>query len=403
LKCLSPAYLAKCAGITLYDYQQRIVEDTARRIVVKAARQTGKSTAVACRALHAALRGECVLIVSPSQRQSTEMLRRIRDMAAHAGIPVQRDTATELEIGDSRIVSLPASEHTIRGYTAHMVIVDEAAFVPDEVYDAIIPSIAATNGSLVLLSTPFGRGGYFHRCWLDPSFSRHEVPSSACPHISEEFLASERERMSDMAFRQEYLAEFVDDCSAVFPHGLVMSSIAEPPKEGAVFCGVDLAKHVDRTVFCVVRAHHEGLYVVHIEAHQKEPYPLVAQRLRELHERYHFGRVVVDATGVGDAVVDMLRWDAHVPVEPFTFTQRSKVELVERLRVMLERGMLKLIQHPTLLSELVAFSYEVRGGAIAYGTQREHDDHVMALALAVWAARVPTAPPMHELLFGGRV
>lgn len=406
LKLLSPVHFWRAVERPPYDYQIRFVREEGRRVVIKAARQTGKSTAAAIKALHTALLPhKTVLIVSPSLRQSVEIFKRIKSYVVKAGITPRRETQTELELENgSRIVSLPASEHTIRGYTAHMLIVDEAAFVPDELFDAIIPSLAATNGTLILLSTPFGKEGFFYHAWLDPAFSHHEFSAAECPHYSKEFLAAERERMSDLAFRQEYLAEFVDDAAAVFPHSLVMSSIAEPhPDEGPLFCGVDLAKHVDRTVFCVVKALHDGLYVVHVESHQREPYPLIAQKLKQLHEQYGFSRVVVDATGVGEAVLDTLRWDANLPLEPFTFTQRTKIDLVENLKVALEKGQLKLIQHRTLLSELTAYSYEVGKGTIKYGTQREHDDHVMALALAVWGARTSTAPPLHELVFGGRV
>ncbi|MHC1602262.1 MAG: phage terminase large subunit family protein [Methermicoccaceae archaeon] len=405
LRLISPVHLALMADITPYPYQRAILEDSSRRLVVKAGRQVGKSTAVALKALHTSLfPSKTVLIVSPSQRQSTEILRKVRGFASHAGIPTERDTATELELPNrSRIVSLPASEHTIRGYCAHMLIVDEAAFVPDELLDAIRPMLAATNGTLVLLSTPFGKGSYFERAWHDPSFSHHDIPATQCPHISESFLASEKEHMPSNTYQQEYLAQFVDAQASVFPHSLVLGAVAEPsPAEGRLFCGVDLAKHVDWTVFCVLKAVGGVLYVVHVEAHQKEPYPLVAQRLKALHEEWGFSKVVVDASGVGDAVVDMLRWDALLPLEPFVFTQQSKSNLVESLKVALEKGTLKLSQNRNLLSELTAFQYEVASTSIRYGTQSEHDDHVIALALAVWAARVPSAPPLEKLLFGMR-
>ncbi|MHC1597239.1 MAG: phage terminase large subunit [Methermicoccaceae archaeon] len=406
LKLLSPSHFWRAIEKPPYPYQHAFLEDTSQHIIIKAGRQTGKSTAAAIRALHTALLpNKSVLIVSPSLRQSTEIFRKIQAYATKAKLAPRRATQTELELENgSRIVSLPASEHTIRGYTANLLIVDEAAFVPDELFDAIIPSLAATNGSLILLSTPFGKDSFFYRAWLDPSFSHHEFSAKECPHYSQDFLKTERERMSDLAFRQEYMAEFVEDTQCVFPHSLVMSSIAEPTRdEGNMFCGVDLAKHVDWTVFCIVKEVRGTLYTEHVEAHQKEPYPLVAQKLKVLHEQYQFKKVVVDATGVGEAVLDTLRWDASLPLEPFVFTQHTKVNLIENLKVALEKGELKLIQHRNLLSELTAFSYEVGQSTIKYGTQKSHDDHVIALALAVWGARVPTAPPLHEFVFGGRV
>ena len=109
----------------------------------------------------------------------------------------------------------------------------------------------------------------------------------------------------------------------------------------------------------------------------------------------------MDATGVGDAVMDILRQDAQLPVQPFQFNLKSKTELVETLKVALEKGKLKLMQDRNLLSELTAFSYEVREEYIKYGTQAEHDDYVMALALAVWAAKPHTTPSV--FIFGGKI
>ena len=406
LKLLSPTHFWRSVERPPYPYQEAFISDRSQHIIIKAGRQTGKSTAAAIKALHSALLpNRNVLIVSPSLRQSTEIFRKIQGYTTKASLEPKRATQTDLELENgSRIVSLPASEHTIRGYTAHLLIVDEAAFVQDELFDAIIPSLASTNGSLILLSTPFGKDSFFYRAWLDPSFSHHEFSAKECPHYSKDFLASERERMSDLAYRQEYLAEFVEDVAGVFPHSLIMSSIAEPTQdEGNMFCGVDLAKHVDWTVFCVVKEVRGRLYVVHVEAHQKEPYPRVAQKRKSRHGQYGFSKVAVDATGVGEAVLDTLRWDASLPLEPFVFTQKSKVDLIENLKVALEKGELKLIQHRNLLSELTAFSYEVGRSTVRYGTQKEHDDHVIALALAVWAARTPSAPPLQDFVFGGRV
>ena len=395
-----------------YPYQERLVSDHAPRIAVKAARQTGKSTAAAIKAAHSALTpNHTILLVSPSQKQSTEIFRKIKKYMKLGGVKPVRDTLTDMELPNgSRIVSLPASEHTIRGYTANMLIVDEAAFVPDELFDAIIPSLAATQGSLILLSTPFGKSNYFYNAWFDPQFSHHEFSASDCPHYTDEFLASEQARMSQLAYRQEYLAEFVEDASAVFRHSLIMSSIWAQldTDEGRYFCGVDLAKHVDWTVFTVLKFVNGKNYMVHCESHQKEPYPLITQKLKALHERYHFSKVVVDATGVGDAVVDTLRWDANLPLEPFVFTQHTKVNLIENLKVQLEHGTLKLMQHQRTLTELSAFEYQVGKSNIKYGTQSEHDDHVVALALATWGISKGISggfePSAYAgLVFGGKV
>jgi hypothetical protein len=399
LLALDPVYLMKQLSLRPYKYQLSFLKDTSSRIVVKAGRQTGKSTAVALLTIQFAIMpNKTILIISPSLRQSSELLRKIRRFVSRLDIPVCKDTSSELELcNGSRILSLPASEYTIRGYSAHMVIVDEAAFVPDTLYETITPMLAATNGRLILVSTPFGKKGYFYRAWLDDGFSHHEFSVNDCPHISKEFLDEERNRMSELAFRQEYLAEFVEHENCVFPYSLVMGAVVDADdremgsyaNEQSFYCGVDLAKHVDYTVFVVVKEIHGVLEVVEIETYQKIPYPLISERLKKLHSKFNFRRIVIDATGVGEAVVDMLKWDSHLPIEPFVFTTRSKLELIEMLRVALENGELKLIRNQRLLTELTMFGVE------------EHDDHVIALALAVWASHKIKKPK--AFVFGGRI
>ena len=125
-------------------------------------------------------------------------------------------------------MGLPGTEATIRGFSAvALLLVDEAARVSDDLYTAIRPMLAVSGGKLWLMSTPYGKRGFFYDTWAHggPEWERIEAPATECPRIPREFLEEERATMGERCFRQEYLCEFEDSVSGVFPRGLIDGAI----------------------------------------------------------------------------------------------------------------------------------------------------------------------------------
>jgi len=139
----------------------------------------------------------------------------------------ERRLSLELTNG-SRIITLPGSERTVRGFSgASILIVDEAARVDDGLYYAVRPMLAVSGGSLMMLSTPFGRRGVFFEEWSNGSdeWERYEVPATEAPRISSEFLESERRSLPRRVFRQEYLCAFEATEDEVFHYDDVMRAV----------------------------------------------------------------------------------------------------------------------------------------------------------------------------------
>jgi hypothetical protein len=221
---LDPVQLSRHAGIEPDPWQAALLRSRAPRILLNCSRQSGKSTSVATLALHTALYEprSLVLILSPSQRQSGELFKKLAAMYGDLGRPVlaESETALTLTLGNgSRVCALPGRDGTVRGFSgARLVIIDEAARVPDTLYLAIRPMLAVSQGRLVLLSTPFGTRGFFHDTWMHggDAWERYEVPATACPRITPAFLAEERRAMGEHWYRQEYLCAWVAAIDAVF-------------------------------------------------------------------------------------------------------------------------------------------------------------------------------------------
>ena len=193
-------------------------------------------------ALH--MPGSTVLVLSPALRQSAELYRKCAEIYAALGRPVPADSETRLSLSlsnDSRVLSLPGrTGDTVRGYTADLLIVDEAARVSDELYAAIRPMLATTQGRLLTLSTPAGRRGWWFEAWENggSAWERYEVRGADVPRISAAFLEEERRALPAWIYRSEYECSFEDLEDALFGYELVQSSITNEvtplfPKEAA--------------------------------------------------------------------------------------------------------------------------------------------------------------------------
>ncbi len=204
-----------------------------RDCVVLKGRQIGASTSGASKAVAvaASVPGRLVAIVSPSQKQSTEVRERAGGQVARLGLRVVRDSETVIELANkSRIISLPGTAKSVRGWSADLLILDEAAFLDPETFLAARATVAATGGQVIVQSTPAGPYGHFYDLFAeatpigesfiedtatglrrpDPAVRlvSFRVSSEDQPTISPEFLARERATLSDEDYAQEYLGRF---------------------------------------------------------------------------------------------------------------------------------------------------------------------------------------------------
>ena len=216
---LDPISVLARNAITPDPWQERVLRSTADRLVLVAGRQQGKSTAAVALALHAALYrpGTLTLILSPSLRQSSEVLRKLR--ALLPPYPPERwpvDVDAVLMIGwanGSRIVSLPGDGRTVRTYSPHLVILDEAAYVREDLPAAVLPMLMVTRGRLVALSSAGPKRGWLYRVWSEggDEWERHRATAEENPRLDHGRLETERRLHGETIFRREYAAEFTDD------------------------------------------------------------------------------------------------------------------------------------------------------------------------------------------------
>jgi hypothetical protein len=234
----------RCLGLEPDPWQAQVLDGGDKRLLLNCSRQAGKSTAVAILALTEALYKPCslVLILSRSLRQSTELFRLVTGFHGRLRVAEpERRSAHELCLtNQSRIISLPCSPDTVRGFArVSLLVIDEAARVPDELYSSVRPMLAVSNGRLVCLSTPRGKYGFFYEAWANggPDWVRIEVPATAIPRITAEFLAEERREIGEPHYRQEYCCSFEAMQGLVYPDfGDCVVPRSSLPPEIAAFC-----------------------------------------------------------------------------------------------------------------------------------------------------------------------
>lgn len=331
--------------------------------------------------------------------------------------------------GPCRVWMLSADNpDSIRGFGFHGLVIDEAAAVPVDVWNyALRPTLAQTLGWGVFISTPAGRNWFYDMFTRgverQDGFRSFTFPSNVSPYFPAKEWDEARATLPEDVFRQEYMAEFLEDSAGVF-RGVDACLVADADADAGlqtrphnVIVGCDIAKHTDWTVLIAMDAK-TGL-CLEMERFNQLDWPLQKERIAGFVRRWN-ACLVMDATGVGDPVYDDLR--RVLPrVEGFKITAQTKRELVQGLmvaveqrRVMWPAGKLAVGNAQSaigsgswevLTAEMRRYEYEIgQTGQVSYAAPSGyHDDCVMSLALAVWGCRTYGVEPGRMLRLGAGV
>lgn len=228
------------------DEWQREITDSDQDTVVVTARQSGKSSCAAAMVagLMVSRPGTRVLMLAPAQRQSILLMDKVRGYLA--GVPhPEPDTwaRTELVLSNgSACWAMPASASTIRGFDRiSVLLVDEAAWVPESVLSACLPMLAHANegrgGRVVALSTPGPADGWYYRAVQQPEQQGYRlvrVPAQRVPRLTSEFLAKAKARMPGPVYRTEYECAFEVSAGALFNQVALANAPVQEARESSI-------------------------------------------------------------------------------------------------------------------------------------------------------------------------
>lgn len=350
------------------------------------------------------LRGEQYGYFAPTYKLLSEVFDRLRSRAAPIVASSNKNEGMVRFITNGGSVEFWTLEDPDAGRSRryHKVGIDEAGLVRDLAsrwYDAILPTLADFDGDADLRGTPKGKN-FFHTAYSwgldphEPDWESFHEPSTANPYLPAGIIEEFRRKMPDRSFRQEFLAEFLDDAGGVFQgvRDCVVAgrtSLANP--KGPICFGLDLAKTQDFTVLTGLDADGDQCA---LDRWQKLSWDATVNRVVRAVEPHQRSILTVDSTGVGDPIYEALRKALPTHrIEGYKFTHESKERLVENLQMQFERGGIRLYDDPTQLAECQAYEYRLsRSGTVTTSApEGMHDDIPTSLMLAAWPFR-PAAP-----------
>ena len=377
----------------------------------------GKTTLSAIKAIHFALANNnaCILIISAGLRQSMILFDKILqfiDDAVPARMLLDYESRTKVRfMNGSEIIALPCGRDgaTLRGFTADMVILDEAAFIPRIIIDSVIrpTMITRSKARMIMISTPWMRDHPFYEALSKPEleFKNYAWPTRMNPMVTEKQLELEKETIGEFAFNREYNAQFIDDQFSYLPSDLVLSCTedyalnGEPLNggkyHGEYLIGVDFGKHADHSAVAVLEKIESGLRVVYLKEFPLETsYTTVIGTVKRLNEAYSFCAGCVDQTGVGEGPYEEIKQFTRV-IEGVTLTAPVKEDILGKMKLALEQGKLIL---PRANSQLLIQITSQRCEPTTSGTLKfshpagTHDDQLWSLALAIYASQQQIRP-----------
>ena len=408
-------FVCEKLNIKLDPWQKEYIEaegDTA----VRAGRQSGKSFAQSIKTAIFAMKYpksdgiKTILITGGVERQAYELYLKVRSVieqiAPHMikGKPTMEKTELYNNV---RILSLPCGRDGagLRNYALIRLVVDEAHFVHDDVYIAIEPMLATTNGTMDLLSTPKGNKGKFYEAFQEGSgFKTFHTTSEECPRITKEFLAKQKKSMSKLQYTQEYLAEFINDLQQFYPDEIVDPCVKEFPhdKRGLKFLGVDVARYGgDENAFVISERIGDNIKIIHIETTEKVSAWETIKRIKALEHIHKFKKIYIDDGGVGGPILDVLLNTIGIRHKILGLNNASrsvvydktrgkrilKEDLHGNLRRLMEQKVIYLPKNDKMLMSLwgIQFEYTEHENLKIFGKKGSGGDHIAeAMTRAVW-------------------
>lgn len=396
-------------------------------ITLRAGRQVGKSEVISQKAMDFALKhpGTTTLIIAASQRQSSLLFEKVRnnlDDFESKGNLVYKEKPTLTRIlllNGSRIYSLPAGRtgYFIRGFTIDLLIADEAAYIPETVWNAVIPMIAVSKqtkgmGYIILLSTPFGKGGFFFNSFTDKDFRAFHISSEDCKRIPKDFLMKEKQRMTKAEYRQEYLGEFTDEWNQFFATDLIKKSMTFISWEKSTdynpaaryYLGVDIARYGgDENAFVICEMFNNKFKIVKTQTTNRISTTDTIARIYEFDRLWNFAKIFVDDAGVGGSVTDILIDRLGRKVVGLNNASRRfqmqgeekkkgilKEDLYSNALMLMETGKLELISDLSLLRSLKSITYEYGEIKTGYRNIKIYGDYAHlaeAMVRSLWCLK----------------
>lgn len=356
--------------------QKKILECDKRFIVVMCGRRFGKSELSQIIGIKEAITGGQVAYITPTYKLAKAFFERLT-----AALPFKNNISNlKIYCPNNGSIEFYTGERldNLRGRKFHLVIIDEAAFIPDLEsgwQNSIRPTLTDYEGKAVFLSTPRGKN-FFYSMFMkqgEADWQSFKFTTYDNPYINTKEIDEAKLQLPEVVFEQEYLANPAENSANPFGNAYIKNCIRPISSQQIVSYGIDLAKSVD---FTVIIGLDNGGNVAYFDRFQMDWH-----NTKETIRRLPIAPILADSTGVGDPILEDLKREG-INIEGLKFTSQSKQQLMEGLAQAIQQGK---ISYPegVIVDELDIFEYQFTANGVRYSAPSGfHDDCVMALALA---------------------
>ncbi len=405
-------FVMKILGMKPLRYQAEFLEDNSPKIIVVGGRQIGKSTMLSWKAIWKAFThpNEEILIISASFEQAQLVYSKIYETCRNnefLSTHLQKITLHETRFDNgSGIRCLTAGRKGTfgRGYSATMVMFDEASIIPEEAFVSLEPALAVRGSQLIMSGTPMGKRGRFYKVWESHFHSRewsaYQIKSSENPFVSRDYLREEAQIMTAEQYAQEHEAVFLDTVGRFYPLDLVMDaaddykySLERKKPDGSFYMGIDVAHMgTDETAIVVIFVpkddKHLRTEVSYAKTLLKSDILSSSKEIIDTARAMDCELIMIDKIGLGAGMYDILRATFGNKVRGVVLEGKRRESAYNYLKIMLENHKLRLnINDTKLLYQFGSYTMKesVSGSLRITKDTSSHDDLVDALVLATTA------------------
>lgn len=400
-------------GYTPYEHQRAVHRTmgnyyrSGRIFVVKSKRQVGKTTMAENILLECAINhlGTLSVLVEPTLDQSRRVYKEIVKAIEETPILQRKnDSLLEIELANGSTILFKSAEQrdNLRGFSVTgILVIDECAFIQDDVFDILMPTTDVHKAPILLISTPKLKVGAYYRYYmagLDPAnkgitsidFNEYDTSFLLAPERLEQY----RRMMPRAQFQTEYLGEFLDSDSILFSN--IRECVGPPPENPArIYIGIDWGSGAggDYTSICGISNERK---MVFIDYFNDKPTFEQVQYICTLFNAYR-GKIAginAEDNSIGTPMIDLLKAELlkrgmrseHNLLRPFTTTNKEKTRLVNQMQVALEQKNLTLLDDAGLIAQLSAYeaTYNPKTNNVSYNAPAGmHDDNCISTMLAL--------------------
>lgn len=397
---------------SLFKWQEEVYYAKSRFRVLNCSRQIGKSTIAEIITLKEAIEkpNSCILWAAPVLEQSTthwkhlsKYVQKINDIGKkyfNTQLIKKTEKPRVLTFWNGSVIYLRTADYpdSLRGPSYSFVVLDEFAFMKQEVWTSVIrPTLSATKGKAIIISTPAGKNHFFDLCnfaqtedGIKNGWSYYEFDYKHSPNFTDDEINEIIKTTPEGRFKTEYCCRFLESEITVFKD--VQSYATAKHQDEAIedheyYFGIDIGRSTDPTCVCVFDKTINEM--VNINRFWNTRYLDQVDKINEVYERFNPKKILVEANSAGKAVLESLEDEfGSWKVSGYYSTNKSKIELIDKLIHAFETNEIKILNHPDVIEELENYEQTMSAlNRVTYNApNHKHDDIVISLALAYWEA-----------------